>query len=55
MTAIAELVSATQLKLLLGRLDELREVDAIMRESGGMPPAPEPMPLHRTGRKEAGR
>jgi hypothetical protein len=36
---------------LLERLAELRDLAELMRESGTLPPAPEPVPLHRTSRE----
>jgi hypothetical protein len=57
-TAIADLLTPEARARLLERLDDPveRELDRLaglarlMREPGYLPPAPEPVPLHRTGR-----
>jgi hypothetical protein len=46
MSALAGLRPADRRRL-TGRLAELRAVDSIMREPGGLAAAPEPEPLHR--------
>ena len=34
------------------RMRELAELDELMRQAGGLPSVPEPLPLHRTGRAD---
>jgi hypothetical protein len=50
MTALADLTRADRQRL-AERLAELGELAQLMRESGNLPPAPEPVPLHRAGRE----
>jgi hypothetical protein len=51
MTVLAALTRADR-RCLLERLDDAAELDRLMRERGGLPSVPEPVPLHRTGRDE---
>jgi hypothetical protein len=55
MPAIADLITAAERDRLALRLRELRELDELMRETGGMAPAPVPPPLHRAAQGEAAR
>ena len=63
MTAIGDLLTRETRARLLEHLadaddqelDRLAELAALMRQPGGLPSAPEPPPLHRTGRGEATR
>ncbi len=50
MTAIADLVSRADRQRLLERLAVLRELADLMREPGGLPSVPEPVPLCRRHR-----
>jgi hypothetical protein len=50
MPALADLISRADRERLLGRVRELDDLDALMRERGGLAETPEPLPLHRTGR-----
>ncbi len=50
MTAIADLLSRSERERLLERLAELRDLADLMEERGYLPPAPEPVPLHRARR-----
>jgi hypothetical protein len=42
----------TDRRRLLERLAEAAELDRLMRERGGLPSVPEPVPLHRAVRDE---
>lgn len=50
MTAIAAPLTRETRARLLERLAELGDLDGLMRQPGGLAEAPEPVPLHRTGR-----
>ena len=50
MTAIADLISRADRQRLLERLAELGDLAGLMRQPGGLPSVPEPVPLHRTAR-----
>jgi hypothetical protein len=50
MTAITAELRRAERKRLLERLDELGDLARLMRQPGGLAEAPEPVPLHRTGR-----
>jgi hypothetical protein len=50
MTADPALLSRADRERLLERLAELRALAGLMKERGNLPPAPEPVPLHRTSR-----
>ena len=50
MTAIADLLTRADRRRLLEHLAEVDELDRLMRERGGLPSVPEPVPLHRAGR-----
>ena len=50
MPALADLISRADRERLLERVRELDDLDALMRERGGLAEAPEPVPLCRTGR-----
>jgi hypothetical protein len=49
-TALADLLRPADRARLLERLAELRGLDELMRQPGGLAEAPEPVPLHRAGR-----
>jgi hypothetical protein len=48
-TALTDLLSRADRRRLLGRLAEAGELARLMREPGGLPPVPEPVPLCRQG------
>jgi hypothetical protein len=50
MSALSARMTRADRQRLLERLAELRELAGLMREAGTLPPAPEPVPLHRAGR-----
>jgi hypothetical protein len=50
MTAIADLLTRVDRRRLAERLAEADELDRLIREPGGLPSVPEPVPLHRAGR-----
>ena len=54
MTARAQLLSHAD-RVRLERERELAELARLMRKPGGLAEAPEPVPLHRTGRDTAER
>lgn len=49
-TAIADQLSRADRKRLRDRIAEADKLDRLMREPGGLPPVPAPVPLHRAGR-----
>lgn len=49
MTDLAALARADRQRL-LEHLAEADELDRLMRQPGGLPSVPEPVPLHRAGR-----
>jgi hypothetical protein len=51
-TAIADLVDPATRRRLLERLDELEDVDRVMRCPGSLATPAEPVPLHRAARCE---
>ena len=51
MTAVADLLSPAARERLAKRLAELRGLDAMMRQPGGMPAVPVPPPLHKVARR----
>jgi hypothetical protein len=46
-TAIADLVDPVTRRRLLDRLDEINEIDRVMRRRGSLAAPAEPVPLHR--------
>jgi hypothetical protein len=50
MTVDATLLTREARRRLLERLAEADELNRLMREPGGLPSVPEPLPLHRTSR-----
>jgi hypothetical protein len=47
MTAVADLLTRADRRRLLERLAEADELNRLMREPGGLPSVPKPVPLHR--------
>jgi hypothetical protein len=52
MTAIADRISRADRQRLLEHLAEADELDRLMRQPGGLPSVPEPVPLHRAARDQ---
>lgn len=52
MTALADLLSPAERTRLADRLAELRGLDRLVREPGGMPAVPEPPALHQMNAQE---
>ena len=50
MTALADLLKPADRQRLAARMRDLGELADLMRQPGGLPSAPEPVPLHRAGR-----
>jgi hypothetical protein len=50
MPTLADLISRADRQRLLEHLDQAEELDRLMRERGGLPSVPAPVPLHRAGR-----
>jgi len=50
MTALADHLTRADRRRLLERLDELGGLADLMKQSGSLAEAPEPVPLHRAGR-----
>ncbi len=50
MNADTAQLSRPDRRRLLERVGQLADLDRMMRERGGLPSVPEPVPLHRAGR-----